>query len=429
MSDVRVVSGPTCSGEGVVKRDETQSVAGPAAAAAVAAGHLAYLDGLRALAALYVVAHHTWLQIWVNSNRYYPSGWAAHLTGWLAHGRFAVDLFIVLSGFCLMLPLTRGDGHLRGGAVDFFKRRARRILPPYYAALAFSILMILTCVGRKTGTHWDISIPLERRSLVANALMLQDVWRQGTINHCFWSIAVEWKIYFLFPLLVAAFRRWGAIAVTTGVALVAGLVAEAFERHSVVLSRLTLHYVGLFTVGMFGAVVSYGAPGRVPAWLARAVGWPLAAASVGVLAFLYARLPLDDPLWKRMVRTDLLVGFGSVGLLVAVARSPGSALSRACGWRPLALVGTFAYSLYLTHATVLQAAWLVVGRPLEGGSPLLEFSVLLAVSIPFCLAVAYAFFLAFERPFLRKPAATAPRGAEAKHSGSDRPAMADSVAV
>lgn len=86
---------------------------------------LDYLDGLRALAALYVVLHHAWLTIW--SAEYYkqPVGVLAALTGWLAYGHFAVSAFIVISGFSLMLPVARG-GVLKGGARRFFKKRARR---------------------------------------------------------------------------------------------------------------------------------------------------------------------------------------------------------------------------------------------------------------------------------------------------------------
>ncbi|HEX8033216.1 MAG TPA: hypothetical protein VF510_05180, partial [Ktedonobacterales bacterium] len=59
---------------------------------------LVFVDGLRALAALYVVVHHAWLEIWpVDYNRF-PSGSLAVLTNWMGYGHFAVSVFIVLSG-------------------------------------------------------------------------------------------------------------------------------------------------------------------------------------------------------------------------------------------------------------------------------------------------------------------------------------------
>ena len=52
---------------------------------------------------------------------------------WGTHG---VDLFIVISGFCLMIPVLRSEGRLNVG--QFYGRRATRILPAYYVALAIA---------------------------------------------------------------------------------------------------------------------------------------------------------------------------------------------------------------------------------------------------------------------------------------------------
>ena len=47
---------------------------------------------MRALAALYVVVHHAWLEIWpVDYNRY-PTGVLAVLTNWMGYGHFAVSV-------------------------------------------------------------------------------------------------------------------------------------------------------------------------------------------------------------------------------------------------------------------------------------------------------------------------------------------------
>src|SRR5438067_7057279 len=109
--------------------------------------HLDFLDGLRALAAIYVLLHHAWLQIW---EWHLPGPFTRRLTGWLYFGHFGVVVFIVLSGFCLMLPVVRGDGTLRGGAKTFFQRRALRILPPYYVAIGLSLVLIVTLIGTQT---------------------------------------------------------------------------------------------------------------------------------------------------------------------------------------------------------------------------------------------------------------------------------------
>src|ERR1700742_911024 len=95
---------------------------------------LAGLDGLRGLAALYVVVYHVSLR----ASPGYPDAGALFWVGWFSYGRFAVLVFIVLSGFSLALSPARDDWRLDGIAA-YARRRARRILPPYWAALAFSL--------------------------------------------------------------------------------------------------------------------------------------------------------------------------------------------------------------------------------------------------------------------------------------------------
>src|SRR2546423_2921524 len=95
---------------------------------------LAGLDGVRGLAALFVVVNHIFLRAFPG----HPVDRAPFWASWFIYGRFAVVVFIVLSGFSLALSPARHDWRL-AGVRRFARRRARRILPPYWAALAFSL--------------------------------------------------------------------------------------------------------------------------------------------------------------------------------------------------------------------------------------------------------------------------------------------------
>jgi peptidoglycan/LPS O-acetylase OafA/YrhL len=105
----------------------------------------AFLDGLRGLAALYVVLFHIRAQFDPGAPLHpFATRSGEMATVWLAHGHLAVDVFIVLSGFCLMMPVAASpDKHLKGGVAGYLKRRARRILPPCYAALALAFLPLI----------------------------------------------------------------------------------------------------------------------------------------------------------------------------------------------------------------------------------------------------------------------------------------------
>src|SRR4051794_10706007 len=90
---------------------------------------LAGLDGVRALAALFVVIHHVFLRAFPGS----PVDRAPFWAGWFIYGRFAVVVFIVLSGFSLALAPARHGWRL-DSVSRFAYRRARRLLPAYWAA-------------------------------------------------------------------------------------------------------------------------------------------------------------------------------------------------------------------------------------------------------------------------------------------------------
>ena len=102
--------------------------------------HLGYIDGLRGLAAIYVVIYHcNYVTTMICG---FSTGLVKFAVMPLNYGHQAVDLFIVLSGFCLMLPALRDGYQLRGGFKTFLAKRARRILPPYYVAIVLSLTQV-----------------------------------------------------------------------------------------------------------------------------------------------------------------------------------------------------------------------------------------------------------------------------------------------
>ena len=360
--------------------------------------HLAQLDGLRAIAALFVVLHHIYLQFDFS----HETGAVYRVLNLFRFGHYAVDLFIVLSGFCLMLPIVRGDGMLRGGIGRFYLKRARRILPPYYLAIGCSLLLIWLLIGARTGTHWDYSVPVDFKGLVLHLLLLEDAANNMQINHVLWSVAVEWRIYFLFPFLVLAFRRYGPIATTaitvfTTYMLWLGLALSPV-KHIVNTNPwgISPYYIGLFAMGMLAASIAYSESGFLGIWK-RPSFWASTCAVTGLVVIALSRewhghkLPLHA--------MSFFVGCFSLAVLVWVTVHPHGWAGRLLAWRPLVFIGTFGYSLYLMHAPLIQVIWQYGTHPLRL-SPISEFAVLSLVGLPLILAGCYLFFLVCERPFL-----------------------------
>jgi peptidoglycan/LPS O-acetylase OafA/YrhL len=354
--------------------------------------HLSALDGIRGLAALYVLLHHVTTDLpYGNINP------IQRVLGFaFKFGHYPVDVFIVLSGYCLMIPVCRAGGILRGGAKTFFIRRAKRILPTYYAALAFSLVLIWLFLGTTTGTHWDEALPVTTKDIWTHLLLLQDLFPKinHDINYAMWSISVEWRIYFLFPLMVLAAARFGA-PIVAAVTCVASYVLLALLRHTPINTDpwgVSPAYFGLFSLGMLACDMSFGKlrdhwqkPG-------------LFVASLAVLSVTGVGLSVS-PFYAHLQALSLVVGLWAACLMLCVMRGYLPWANRVFSWKPVAFLGTIGYSLYLFHPPLIQIAWTGLIRPF--GFSHTAQQLLLFACTPLIVGGCYLAFLLFERPVLR----------------------------
>lgn len=370
--------------------------------------HLTFLDGVRGLAALYVVTFH--LMMTQDLSQHLPTllFWA---TRWLRYGHFAVDMFIVLSGYCLMLPVARSkDGFIPRGRKLFFFRRARRILPPFWAALAFTLIMILLVRATGSRARADDGTAFLPANLVTHVLMIHNLYPKysGSIDLPMWTVAIEWQIYFVFAgLLLPIWRRCGAMF-TMVVALTLGELPLLVLPASYDLRWTCPWYLGLFSMGMTAALIHFSADG-VPRWPAIR-RWRWGWIVVGLLAIIVAIEIMGgdaralDALWAK----DVLVGLCAAATLVFVAGivvmpgdphpAMGNLVAALLQSRWVVTLGTFSYSLYLIHMPLMWPIKFVV-RYLHL-SPYEEFAFRLTIAPLAMLPIAYAFHRMFERPFM-----------------------------
>jgi peptidoglycan/LPS O-acetylase OafA/YrhL len=357
----------------------------PAADRSTDRGRVAGLDGLRGLAALYVVLFHCWLLTF----RGFPVNTGPPWLGWLMYGHLAVVFFFVLSGFSLAVSPARHGWRL-GGKARFARRRAWRILPPYWAALAFSLIIAWTVTPQlRTG-------PPTGRSVLVYGLLLQDFVRAPTPNAAFWSIAVEAGLYLGLPLLLLIRRRAGAVvalAAVTVPVIVFGLVHPGLSP--VDKQRgLTPEFAPLFAAGVIaaGVIVAPDRVRRLPwQWLA-----PLAAVPVVAL------IVRNGPVWTsgHYYWLDLAIGPAFALLIAAVATRRPAPLVWLLATRPVRGLGAISYSLYLIHLPIVAAvSRRIVAPHVTPGVP--AFWATVALAVPLALGGATAFALVFEIPFQR----------------------------
>lgn len=342
------------------------------------------LDGLRGLAALYVVIFHCWLYTFRRFRVHHDPAWL----GWLMYGHLAVVFFLMLSGFSLALTAA-AHGWQLGGRARFLRRRAWRILPPYWAALVFSLIISWAVVP---ASHFG---PPTSKTVVVYGSLLQDVVWAPTPNGSFWSIAVEAELYLAFPLLLFIRRRLGAVILLAGVSgLVVGPVLVAANGTPRLGSTgLTLQLSPIFALGLVSAgVITAGERVRRLPWLGLA-----ALAAVPIVRLMAAK----GPVWTahHYFWIDLAIGPAMAMLLVAVASGRSAMLVRLLVARPLDRLGGFSYSLYLIHLPFVLVVSRLAVHFLGRGLPALW--VTLGCGLPISLIAARVFSLAFEIPFQR----------------------------
>jgi peptidoglycan/LPS O-acetylase OafA/YrhL len=363
---------------------------------------LDYLDGLRGIAAVYVVLGHIYIALKFFSPDVTPPNILMTLLSVFNIGQTAVDIFIVLSGYCLMLPVIRSNGIVRGGLFYYLRRRATRILPPYYAALVISLLLI--ALMNTTGLRDQSQYNDFQLDVLLTHLFVVHNWSELSIHAIdppMWSVATEWQIYFLFPLfLLPIWRRFGTLtSVVAGFAL--GF-APRFLLNGYLNSSFPW-FIGLFALGMAAANINFSEVPNI-VMLRQRVPWGRLALAIWVSIISFLAINRGWYSTHQWI-ADPIIGAATMCLLIyctqflttdQTGRAPLALRLMTSGWA--VAFGTFSYSIYLIHYPVMVLFWNVMMQIQM--SSLARAGLMLTVCFPLTLALSYVFHLAFERHFM-----------------------------
>ncbi len=311
------------------------------------------LTWLRGLAALAVVTFHAYQHNRTGADYAWPWSGGAHQA--MLGTELFVEMFFVLSGFVLWLPVARTalDGRVgRPGWVVLFRRMAR-LLPLYYAV----VLVVWALTNPSLPGHWqDLVLHLTFTHVYSDQYIF---WTDGPA----WSLAVEFHFYVLMalciPLVHAAVRRtssrWARTAIVAAlpVALViTGIVyltwmtvwsPASMENWSVLFSPLSR--AADFGIGTGLAVIA--AAGVRLGGKTRATAAVTGLVALGVLV---AQRPhvLAGEWWHPAYALAIGVALTAIVL----HDGPWPALLE---WRGLAWIGGLGYGIYLIHEPVMRA--------------------------------------------------------------------------
>jgi peptidoglycan/LPS O-acetylase OafA/YrhL len=376
------------------------------------------LTAARGLAAFWVFVYHAWLSIEPQRLAMRLGEASFDLTPLASAGWAGVDLFFVLSGF-LLWGLFDDCAACRANLPSltrYARRRALRILPPYYAQVALLALLGLATawVERPSATTLALHLTLTHGLSYAHFQAVNNVW---------WTLSIEAQFYVLLPLLALAVRRFGWVAVLIGgVAVMLAWRVYAFDatRDGPVIERVWLieqlpGRIDQFLLGMLAAHLARApedGPARLRAALGARKGLRISLALAGpvtMLALAYL-LHVDDfylRYWQGhpwLYAWHFVAGAAIALSLYAVAIRPNASAAVGAVWRPWVALGVVSYSFYLWHELVLRWFSVWVKSALGAATPA-AFAVNFSAGLALSLAVAIAWYAAFERPFLR-PRAT-----------------------
>ena len=318
----------------------------------------------------------------------YPVDRAPFWAAWFIYGRFAVVVFIVLSGFSLALS-PAGHGWRLDGVARFARRRARRILPPYWAALGFSLAVAWLVVPPP-----GHGVP-DAKSVFVNGLLVQNLVAAPSPNRSFWSMAVEAQLYVMFPLLLLMVRRWGVMVMVVTVTLVVaavGILGPFIPRLNAFEIQSPPDLAALFAIGVASAGI-VGASGARRSWPWAGLALAAAAPVLAMIWWQGSVWTLDHLFWA-----DLALGPAVACFLASLATGHAAPLLRLLDARPIRKLGRSSYSLYLTHGPIVVVVYetIVVGRVRQGVP---AFVVSLALVVPLTIVFARLFASIFETPF------------------------------
>jgi peptidoglycan/LPS O-acetylase OafA/YrhL len=338
-----------------------------------ATSHFSSLDGLRCLSILPVVWHHSTPR---------------PLPGLLGKGPAGVDLFFCISGFLITTLLLREKA--RSGSIqllDFYVRRALRILPLYYATLlSYLVFASFLPADSPQRAHFFRTLPLY-------ATFTANWFGNFGVSHAIlfsfaWSLCIEEQFYAFWPWFVQKLSGPSALAAMLAILTIdlltergtlSWLIAPGGQAFRIVTSFATPIGLGAILALLLDDERSFS-------WVARALAatWsaPIAVAAVCTLLC-----------WPSA--SLLAFQLALMALVGACVIREQNGLSFLLEARAPSYIGRVSYGIYLLNLTAIGSVRRLF--PAQATSA----SFVFALSFPLALALAALSQRYLEAPFLR----------------------------
>ena len=351
------------------------------------------LDQLRGYAALLIVFYHGLHTIsykLLYNEAFKPDNWPK--SNWVFdaavfEGHTAVAMFMVLSGFIF----TIGSFEKKINYKNFIRNRFLRTYP------LFLVILILGMIAAPQNI--TVSALMKTIFFMSNA---SGAFHSGAFTAMFWTVAIEWQFYLVFPLLLwlAKIKKGTLLILLIGLFVILRALMVANGSSPRDLSYWTIWgRMDEFLFGMISGIIYIKVHQKSVFYDLLAILF-LITINIYLYALnIYGGWPSDDG-WKILTPTieGFLWGGFILGFLSFAERIPKYIGIVFCQ------IGKISYSVYLLHfivlAYVIKWNWFI--HISESNVYLNALATTVLVVLPITLCVSAVSYKIIEEPFLKK---------------------------
>ncbi|MDB3961382.1 acyltransferase [bacterium] len=329
------------------------------------------IDGLRAVAILLVLWHHTGGDV--------PGAW-------LGYGYHGVTLFFAISGFLITTLLLREKE--RAGRISltrFFARRSLRIFPLYFLVLGVYFLLVKFVESDEVRKEQFFGNLIYFATYTSNWFV-----ERGSIFFCSWSLATEEQYYLVWPFIVA-------------------IVARRYAFGAAILALI------LWGVAKFGISPGLDEP-NLPVTIMKKIAPAICLGSLSAIIIGSQRgFDVVSGLFRRplagavlLIATVSALIWGAHESVMAVCSAtvviyyvvaPNPIGGRLLTWKPAVFIGAISYGMYMWHLICKNGVGIVWSKTIGGSPP--SALILFALTLGAAILVSWISFKFYEKPFLR----------------------------
>jgi peptidoglycan/LPS O-acetylase OafA/YrhL len=359
------------------------------------------IDGLRFIAIGTVILFHLVVNLSIKSPLLYPVPLEGNLiVGIARYGFRGVELFFIISGFILAYPFA--SHYLKGAQPvrlkQYYMRRLTRLEPPYFLCM---ILFFLARVWLRGETVGQLLPHLGASLIYSHNLIFGG---ESTINNVAWSLEIEIQFYLLVPILSRLFAVQNTLlrrSIIIGICTISTVHAWLFIGPESILYLTIVRFVHFFLLGfLLSDIFIVGwqeAPKRNWQWdIVSLVGWPL-------LFIIWNHPELSRQLfpWGKEPAIGAIL-FPPMAFFMYQAVFRGPATNRIITNPWITTIGGMCYTVYLFHNQLIGVIVLLTRTIAPFTSYSLNISLQAILVIPPMLLACALYFVAIERPCMRK---------------------------